>query len=337
MKKILFAISILAFFTTNANAQISVNPSGKVGIAMLSPTDTTSTFAVKGGASGFEASVWGTQRGIYGEARGHYQNWVYGVYGKTNSNTGNYFCGVSGIAYLPSPQLTGRTYGVYGIAGNASNGWNFGVYGQLNGTNNGAGVYGTATNGENGTQVDGRYAGYFNGATKVKGDLTVTGSISGVFLNQAPNANSISNISEEYEKASITDKLSKLSATQYYTETPTKQTEIKDNPSDTICTTAPFNEIEMLSAERMHYGLDIEQLKGTFPELVYEQKDGKIGINYMELIPVLVQAINNLSTEVKILKAGASYSGLERSASNTTSIMLSTDGKVIGTKRTISK
>lgn len=337
MKKVLFVISVLAFLSNNANAQLSVHSSGKVGIAMLSPTDTISTFAVKGSASGFEASVWGTQRGIYGEATGHYQNWVYGVYGKTNSNTGNYFCGVSGIAYLPSPQTTGRTYGVYGIAGNASNGWNYGIYGQLNGTNNGAGVYGTATSGENGTKMDGRYAGYFNGATKVKGDLTVTGSISGILLNQTSNANTVSNISEGFEKTSITDKLSKLSATQYYTETPARQTEIKDNPSDTICTTAPFNEIEVLSAERTHYGLDIEQLKETFPELVYEQKNGTVGINYMELIPILVQAINNLSAEVRILKASASNSGSERSASTTTSVMLSTDGKIIGTKRTVSK
>ncbi len=337
MKKFVLIISILAFITNHANAQLSVHSSGKVGVAMLSPSDTISSFAVKGGASGYEASVWGTQRGIYGEARGHYQNWVYGVYGKTNSNTGNYFCGVSGIAYLPSPQMTGRTYGVYGIAGNASNGWNYGVYGQLNGTNNGAGVYGTATNGENGTQVDGRYAGYFNGATKVKGDLTVTGSISGVFLNQAPNANSVSSISGEFEKVSITDKLSRLSATQYYTEASTRQTEILENTSDTVCAIAPINEIEVLSAERTHYGLDIEQLKETFPELVYEQKNGTVGINYMELIPILVQAINNLSAEVRILKASASNSGSERSASTTTSVMLSTDGKIIGTKRTVSK
>ncbi len=302
---------------------------------MLSPSDTISTFAVKGGASGYEASVWGTQRGIYGEALGQYQNWAYGVYGKTSTDAANYLCGVSGIAYLSSPQMTGRTYGLYGLAGNASNGWNYGVYGQLNGSKNGAGIYGTATSGENGTQVDGRYAGYFNGATKIKGDLTVTGSINGVLLNQTSNANTVSNISEEYEKVSLTDKLSKLSATRYYKEASTRQTEILENNSDTVSTIAPINEIEALSAERMHYGLDIEQLKEAFPELVYEQKNGTIGINYMELIPILVQAINNLSTEVKILKAGASNS--ERSASGTSSVMLSTGGKVIGTKRTVSK
>ena len=337
MKKVLFVISVLAFLSNNANAQLSVHSSGKVGVAMLSPSDTISTFAVKGGASGYEASVWGTQRGIYGEALGQYQNWAYGVYGKTSTDAANYLCGVSGIAYLSSPQMTGRTYGLYGLAGNASNGWNYGVYGQLNGSKNGAGIYGTATSGEHGTQVDGRYAGYFNGATKIKGDLTVTGSISGVLLNQTSNSYTVSNISEEFEKVSITDKLSRLSATQYYAEASTRQTEILENTSDTVCAIAPINEIEVLSAERTHYGLDIEQLKETFPELVYEQKNGTVGINYMELIPILVQAINNLSAEVRILKASASNSGSERSASTTTSVMLSTDGKVIGTKRTVSK
>lgn len=93
-----------------------------------------------------------------------------------------------------------------------------------------------------------------------------------------------------------------------------------------------MSKTQMLAAERMHYGLDISQLKESFPELVYEQEDGTVGVNYMEMIPILIQAINNLRTEIKVLKASGVYPNAE-SSSSTTILNLSTDGKVIGTKR----
>lgn len=332
MKKIVLIISTLVFAANNANAQLSVYSNGYVGIATSSASTPESTFSVRGSMTGYDASVKGTRRGIYGESNGQYLNWSYGVYGKSLCTSASFQNGVAGIAEIKTPQSSGRTYGVIGIAGNATNGWNYGIYGQLNGTNNGAGVYGTATASENGSCVDGRYAGYFNGATKVKGNLTVTGSINGIVLSQA-SSKGVSTISEEYERASIVDKLSKLSTTCYYTGTSTEKANIVEYTSDSVYTSVSVeatDEIEALSSERMHYGLDVEQLKESFPELVYEQENGTIGVNYMEMIPILVQAINNLKTEIKVLKA-------ERPTSNTTTVILGTDGKVIGTKRTISQ
>jgi len=224
-----------------------------------------------------------------------------------------------------------------GLAGNATNGWNYGVFGQLDGTNNGAGIYGTATNGENGSCVDGRYAGYFNGATKVKGNLTVTGSISGILLNQTSNVSMVSTLSEEFDGATITDKLARLSTTCFYTEAPIEGVSAIDNSSDSISVGAPINEIQALSAERLHYGLDIEQLKESFPELIYEQDNGTIGINYIEMIPILIHAVKNLSEEVKTLRASSKNPYSERSESSTTSVMLSPDGRILGTKRSLSK
>lgn len=336
MKKFLLSISILAIIANNANAQLSVYSNGYVGVATSSSTTPVSTFSVKGGKTGYDASVLGTLRGIYGESNGQYLNWSYGVYGISNCHTASFQNGVSGIALISSPQSSSRTYGVMGLAGNATNGWNYGVFGQLNGTNNGAGVYGTATNGENGTSVDGRYAGYFNGPTKVNGNLTVTGSISGVLLNQVSNTTIVSNNSNEYERASLTDKLSKLSTTCYFTKESERE-KLIENASDTMAVVTPVNKIQALSAERIHYGLDVDQLKDAFPELVYEQEDGTVSVNYMEIIPILVQAINNLTTEVKILRKEGAYSASDGSGSRTTAIMMSTDGKVIGTKRVVSK
>lgn len=330
---------VVVFLTTMnyANAQLTVYSNGNVGIATPSSIDTESTLSVKGGMTGFEASVKGDQRGIYGLSNGQYLGWSHAIYGKSNCSSANFQNAVIGKAVINTPQSSCRTYGVMGLAGNATNGWNYGVFGQLDGINNGAGVYGTATSGENGYCVDGRYAGYFNGATKVNGNLTVTGSISGVLLNRTSNVSMVSTLSEEFDGTTIKDKLARLSTTCFYTEASIDGASAIDNSADSISVGTQVNEIQALSAERIHYGLDIEQLKESFPELIYEQGDGTIGINYIEMIPILIQAVKNLNEEVKTLRANSKYSYPERSESNTTSVMLSSDGRILGTKRSLSK
>ncbi len=336
MKKIYLFLAV-ASFAYNVNAQLSVYSNGHVGVATESSTTPVSTFAVGRGVDGFEAAISGNQRGIFIESIGKFLNWSYGVYGKSICTSASFQVGTLGHVSIKTPQSSGRAYGVQGVAGNATNGWNFGIFGQLDGTNNGAGVYGTATTGENGSYIDGRYAGYFNGATKVNGNLTVTGSINGVILSQANNsAASAMSLTGEYEKASISDKLAALSSTRYYIDAPTEMSKAMKNAADTAIVATPMSKTQTLATERVHYGLDIDQLKESFPELVYELEDGTVGINYVEMIPILVQAINSLRTEIKVLKAGGAYPNTE-SSSNTTILNLSTDGRVIGTKRVNSK
>ncbi|MCR4922072.1 MAG: T9SS type A sorting domain-containing protein [Bacteroidaceae bacterium] len=52
----------------------------------------------------------------------------------------------------------------------------------------------------------------------------------------------------------------------------------------------------------IQYGLAADQLKAVYPELVYEDKEGNVSINYIEIIPLLVQSINELSSELAELK-----------------------------------
>jgi len=54
----------------------------------------------------------------------------------------------------------------------------------------------------------------------------------------------------------------------------------------------------------IQYGLIADQLKKVYPELVYEDKDGNVSINYIEMIPLLVQSINELSQKVATLEGG---------------------------------
>ena len=51
-----------------------------------------------------------------------------------------------------------------------------------------------------------------------------------------------------------------------------------------------------------HYGLIAQELQELYPDLVYEGQDGYLGINYVELVPVLICAIQELKQELNELK-----------------------------------
>lgn len=61
------------------------------------------------------------------------------------------------------------------------------------------------------------------------------------------------------------------------------------------------NIIEEQIEQKKHYAIKVEQLEEVFPELVYEEKDGSKRINYMEMIPLLVQSINELQAQINVL------------------------------------
>lgn len=335
MKKALFILVALISLASSAKAQLSVYADGQVGVGTVSAEAPVSAFSVNGGMNGYGASVKGTERGVYGVSNGQYLKWSYGVYGESDCKDADFQNGVKGIAVSRYPLQKHRTYGVMGIAGNATSGWNYGVFGQLNGTANGAGVYGTNTSGENGSRVDGRYAGYFNGDTKVNGNLTVTGTINGVWLNTV-SANAVSAQSGDFSGGSVAEKLANLSAVSYYAETAKASYAVATYSSDTASAALPVAKAQSLVDERIHYGLNVEQLKDAFPDLVYEQEDGTVGVNYMEMIPILVEAVNRLSAEVRVLKASVAHAD-GTGTSTTTTVKLGADGKVLGTKRAISK
>ena len=97
-------------------------------------------------------------------------NRVYGVRGSATSTGHGYHYGVYGKAYRGSGSEAGRAYGVSGLAGNAHSGYNYGVYGQLAGTQDGAAIYGTV---EGDSEVDGQWAGYFNGNVHVSDSVGI--------------------------------------------------------------------------------------------------------------------------------------------------------------------
>ena len=55
-------------------------------------------------------------------------------------------------------------------------------------------------------------------------------------------------------------------------------------------------------AEQKHYGLSAQELQKIYPDLVRESQDGTLGINYVELVPILIRSIQELKQELDAVK-----------------------------------
>ena len=91
-----------------------------------------------------------------------------------------------------------------------------------------------------------------------------------------------------------------------------KDREIPEAERDTI---SPELAKSMYStAKNRHYGLSAQELQTIYPDLVYEGQDGHLGVNYVELVPILIRSIQELNQKVEELERGKA--SMTRSASN---------------------
>ena len=83
-----------------------------------------------------------------------------------------------------------------------------------------------------------------------------------------------------------------------------KKRELPEAERDTIqeASLRAFNEKSEADAKERHFGVSAQELQDLFPELVKEGQDGYLGVNYVELVPILIQAIQELKTEVEELR-----------------------------------
>ena len=220
--------------------------------------------------------------------------------------------GVQSTLKQTGQSQVGTRIGVYGLGKGGESGRNYGVIGTVN--DYGAGIYGTTnTSITNPITLDAKYAGYFKGQTKVQGHLDVTGGITGTLIS--PDASTGGNYSgiSQYEmireSADLSGKLQAINAATFYYDNSTSQkTKSSKNAyidkgkelSDLEDEDVSFLE-EQLRSKR-HYSLSAEQLEEVFPDLVYDNEDGTKSINYVEMVPILVQAINELSAKLEVLE-----------------------------------
>lgn len=279
MNKFVLSIVFLAM-NFSAYAQLKVNSSGRVFVA--SPENN----------SNIKLSV-GDSIEISGKT---------GISVKIDSLDTWYNYGINSTVMPDTITHAIASIGVMGNVGNTQ-GINFGVVGNYMGNqDNGIGVFGCRY-GVIG--INGRYAGYFRGDVGVYGTLFATTycSFSDVRLKE-----NISRICSNTGRSPLNDILS-MNVFQYnYKENMLSEEDVNINKAllgDRV-DLSQIQDYEKQISQKVHFGLSAQELREIYPNLVEEGQDGYLTVNYVELVPVLIQAIQELKGEIDEMKSTGS-------------------------------
>ena len=275
---------MLVIGAMNASAQLTVYHNGNVNIGSEQPT---SNVSLSVGNVAYCDTAYHVSLGLHNPASGCYN------------------IGGEGVAYSPTMRNTGRAFGLRGVAGNCTSGYNFGVLGALQGSQEGAAIFGTTSGKTLGLRVDGRYAGYFDGNVKV------TGSLQGNVVNSADvNAKNTQTLRPIN---SALDGIASANPFMYIVRIQVPDIGAGMAPDSTTLTgtVAPISD-PVVPFGKSYYALDVNAVKQSFPALIIEDAQGNEYVNYTQLVPILVQAIKELKTELDNLKETVAASGTRK-------------------------
>lgn len=270
MKKYSIIFIFLAA-ATSLHAQLSVKNNGHVTVG----TTTANASAI---VSAGEAHTY-----AYGSS------YNFGLL--SNAQTGSNCIAIKGTAWATSGSA--NSIGVQGIAGGGQSGRVYGVLGALGAQTNGAGIFGTTTTNHLGVNVNGVYAGYFNGEVYVSGDITATHHLTPSDMRLKEN---VTYLSDSNTESSALENILGLNVIKY-------------NYNDLLSATGAVDTAVVVSdrsnSKEMHYGLSAQELQLVYPDLVREGQDGYLAVNYIELVPILIRSIQELKQELDEMKGGA--------------------------------
>ena len=268
MKKTLLLLACLSIAIIS-NAQLKVNSGGKVGVIMSTPLPQA------------ELSVGNSENT-------NYSSYSFGIWTRRTAQS-SFNIGIKG--YGTTPNHSGRTFGVQAVGGSGTNGWNFGLAGSLGTTSNGAAIFGSILH-PLGVNTHGRYSGYFDGSVYITDTLTVPTLVTPSDIRLKENIAPLP--SSTLEKVMDMNVFTYNYKNRVYEDEDTLSNELKE---------------ARLAKERRgkirHIGLSAQELQEIYPELVIEGQDGYLGVNYVELVPILIRSIQELKAEVDELKGGS--------------------------------
>ena len=291
------AISTKAQFRIYENGNISINSDEPP----LSPLSMNC-----GGDRNYFMTYIGEKKGLY-------------IYSKNSSNGATVDVSSSdatAIGLSASASGENGSNGVYGLRGISRGGSKrAGVIGSAIGSGAGAGIYGSIVPVLSfPAAINKPYAGVFRGDVYISGSLKVTGTIDGVLLSSSASTSTMkSSLMSNSLKGATADLLTSLDATSYTYPSSSYKSRLKANQkwkddfSNDSLEEEPIDYLEIQKLSKKHYALDAEQLESLFPDLVYEQEDGTKVVNYMELIPLLVQSIGELNERINKLSQQKDY------------------------------
>lgn len=299
MKRIKFFLSTLMltslfFIGEQAHAQLTVDAQGEVGIGTTSPlgklnVNSTGTVSYYGIRNLHYYSGATTKYGIYSYTSSAGTGSRYGLYNLTYGSSGvnGAHRGIYNYGYT---YTSSTAYGAYNYLNSyGGNGTRYGLYNYLGcGSGDGTGTRYALYSGVS-TLCDGgtRYAGYFNGDVYVAGTITSTS-----------DASKKRNVEELTGALDIIDQL-------------------KPKTYDYV------DDADLALPQEKQYGFLAQELEQVLPSLVKDvetfatpdvaegeevagdpEVTGTIkSVNYIALIPVLVEAIQEQQAEIEALKA----------------------------------
>jgi hypothetical protein len=297
----------MGVFCLSANAQLTVLTNGNVGVGASSPSsklavnnsgDTLTTVFIKNTSAADRAYALTATTATPSPGLSNYA--FTSILGSISCGNGG-AKGIIGRSYNSTAQSSGRAYGVYGQAANATSGYNYGLYGLLSGSNNGAAIYGAA-GGASDESTGGVYAGYFKGNVYMSSRLSIgnKNTTYAADITGTVRATAFLESSDERLKDDILDldksnisTLKKLRGVTYVL----KQPEVKNLVStsktsgDTTEYTTTTTTYDSTLYSRRHKGFLAQEVQDIYPELVYEDKEGMLSVDYIGLIPIIVGAL----------------------------------------------
>lgn len=314
MKHLSIILLLLAGILLHCHAQLTVADDNNVGIGVTEPVsklsiaadgDSYSTLYVANNTASGSTRAAKFYKGTCGYSG---NPWNFGINSTiVLNNGGNKLVGGYFYAYNSSPLTSKYSYGIYSIAGNAASGFNYGVWARLAGDNNGAALFAT-TGTDYEINTEGKYAGYFRGDVKMEDDLQVIHDLT--VNNDIFYVGTITDISDinlkkdirplSENESSQLEKLKQLVPIKYKLKTPVELGLNQSLPE--LPDTSKVEPIVLTYNEDKYtkdqIGLSAQEVQLAFPELVKENHDGYLTLNYIGLIPVLIDAMKEQDASI---------------------------------------
>ena len=306
MKKIITLALCLIGAVITASAQFKIHSDGKISINTTATPVSPISINTAGNSTAY-MSYQGPKRFLYAATNGATSGSSFIL---QPAQTVDCAMALTALSYPFTAQNT-HAFGVGAFMRSEGAPHGIGVLGHVDSNISGAGVVGCPTTTvPSYTLLDHSYAGLFFGDVKVTSNLKVDGCIDGTLLNPSANPNNSTSLQEMAQDrgGSTVSLLASLDAFAYKDEMRAEDFEatltkikVDDSLTITMASADENNYIGRQSAKNTHYALDADQLEKTFPGLVYEMADGTKQINYVEMVPLLVQCINELNARLSAM------------------------------------
>lgn len=322
MKKLIISMLMIASCFGVANAQLMVDRTGKIGLGKEAVDTFYSVVNINGYGSNNATAYIQSEKS-------------YGLKVLRSSlSSGGDHCSIQGINYVANGRVnygvvgvangyagSGTTVGVFGRAGAAYSGYNFGLLGRLDCSYNGAAILATTSDASRYETVDvqGKYAGYFCGDTRVTGTMTAGAFVTSSDYRLKENVRSLSKSDGCLNKLMDMNVVEFNNKQRQFTSSITTR-QFSDSPEllagnevmdanavfelDANDTVSHWYDEDSPILKNKHYGLVAQELQEIYPDLVVESQDGYLAINYLEIIPLLIRSVQELKAELDATQSG---------------------------------